>query len=129
MFLYDNWQTSDYMTNISTHWGEVGNAHSDFFGALAEQGVPGAILWVLINIATFYYAFQTYRMLKDKNEKILLAGVFTGYATYFFHSNFNNFLDLDKIAIPFWASIATVIYMNVKSRTTALKSSILCSQE
>lgn len=114
MFLYDYWQTSDYMTSISTHYGDVGNAHSDFFGSLAEQGFPGALLWLLINILTFYYAFKSFPLLKNKNEKLLLASSFAAYSSYFFHSNLNNFLDIDKIAIPFFLSIATIIYFSSK---------------
>jgi len=114
MFLYDYWQTSDYMTMISTHWGDVGNAHSEFWGTLSEQGFPGALLWILMNLIAVYVVFSTYTRLKNKNDKLLLLTMFGGYSTYLFHSNLNNFLDLDKISVPFWLSLSLFVYLNIK---------------
>ena len=42
-FVYAPYQEAKYRTTISTNNGDGGNAHSEYLGPLAEQGVPGLL--------------------------------------------------------------------------------------
>jgi O-antigen ligase len=52
-FNYAPFQFSYEKTNISTNMGDRGNAHSEYIGPLAEQGVFGMLTYVLIYIILY----------------------------------------------------------------------------
>jgi hypothetical protein len=39
-----------------------------------------------------------------------------GLITYMAHAVFNNFLDTDKLSIPFWGFISAIVAMDLKRR-------------
>jgi len=45
-FQYAPFQHSSQLTIISTNAGDLGNAHSEYIGPLAEQGCPPALCWL-----------------------------------------------------------------------------------
>ena len=53
-FQYAPYQHPDEKTIISTNNADMGNAHSEYLGPLAEQGLPGSI-WVLLLVGVFFY--------------------------------------------------------------------------
>ncbi len=112
-FLYAPYQHSSNITIISTNFGDGGNAHSEYFGPLAEQGVLG-ILLVLVILFTFYYTgIPLYYKLVDKDERWLLMAVLLSVTTYFVHGALNNFLDQDKASVPIWAAMALVVVYDI----------------
>ena len=114
MFQYAPFQASEDRTIISTNFGVQGNAHSEYLGPLSEQGVPGmALILALVGLTT-WTMFRTYsRMPAGADRRILLAASM-GLVTYYLHGALNNFLDLDKAAVPFWAFTALVVHMDLK---------------
>ena len=112
-FLYAPYQTSNSMTLISTNFGDMGNAHSEYFGPLAEQGVLGLVTWLVVVFFIFYRGIITYYRLKDSSNKALIMGALLGLTTYLSHGVLNNFLDTDKAAVPFWAFVAIIVAMDV----------------
>jgi O-antigen ligase len=112
-FLYAPYQLSSTMTLISTNFGDMGNAHSEYFGVLAEQGVPGLALWLMVIFFVFYRGIITYYRLQETSNKALIMGAILGLTTYLSHGVLNNFLDTDKAAVPFWAFVAIIVAMDV----------------
>lgn len=112
-FLYAPYQLSSTITIISTNFGDMGNAHSEYFGPLAEQGVPGLATWLIVVFFIFYRGIITYYRLKDGSNKALLMGALLGLTTYLTHGVLNNFLDTDKAAVPFWAFVAIIVAMDI----------------
>jgi len=112
-FLYAPYQLSSNLTVISTNFGDLGNAHSEYFGPLAEQGVPGLAIWLILIFFIYYRGVITYYRLEQKENKGLLMGVLLGLTTYLVHGVLNNFLDVDKAAVPFWAFVAVIVAMDV----------------
>jgi putative inorganic carbon (hco3(-)) transporter len=109
MFKYAPYQLSRDLTIISTNFGTGGNAHSEYLGPLAEQGVIGLLIVVFL---LFYAASLGYRLvytLAGREDRILCIGIFLGLMTYFVHGFFNNFLDTDKLSLPFWAFLAALV--------------------
>ncbi|MDZ7848941.1 MAG: O-antigen ligase family protein [Owenweeksia sp.] len=62
MFLYAPYQKPHEKTIISTNAGDMGNAHSEYIGPLAESGLPG-MLSVLAIVA--YYHFLWHRSIQE----------------------------------------------------------------
>ncbi len=112
-FLYAPYQRSSELTVISTNFGNLGNAHSEYFGRMAEQGVPGLIAFLAIILLIYVRGIPLYYQLEDRNQANLLMAVLVGLGTYFIHATLNNYLDQDKAAITFWGFIAIVVAFDV----------------
>ena len=112
-FLYAPYQMSNNLTIISTNFGNMGNAHSEYFGPLAEQGIPGLAIWLVLIFFIFYRGIITYHRLQNTKNKALIMGAILGLVTYLTHGILNNFLDTDKAAVPFWAFVAIIVAMDV----------------
>lgn len=119
MFQYAPFQKTDEKTIISTNFGEGGNAHSEYIGPLAEQGVLGTLGFILIGIFAIVRASKLIRDSEDQRIRSLAKGLILGLITYWVHGMLNNFLDTDKASLPFWgflgALVALEIYYNEKS--------------
>ena len=107
-FVYAPFQESKNKTIISTNSGDMGNAHSEYIGTLAEQGVPGALLVVTIVVVFMYCGLMTYRRAKNRESKILVLAATLALLGYYVHGTLNNFLDTDKLAVPVWSCMAII---------------------
>ncbi len=114
-FLYASYQRSYQLSTISTNSGNRGNAHSEYIGPLTEQGVPGALLVVCVFFATFVTGVRVYRTAADPALGRLALAFTLSLLTYYIHGFFNNFLDTDKLSVPFWAFTAAVVAIDVVS--------------
>ena len=125
-FVYAPFQRAEDRTIISTNQGDGGNAHSEYLGPLAEQGVIGSLLVFILLFYICHYGFVLFRTLQDPLVKSYVAMVYLGLITYFIHGVLNNYLDTDKASIPFWGFIATIvaidIYHNPSKKATAQNS-------
>ena len=99
-FVYAPYQMSKEKTIISTNAGDGGNAHSEYFGPLAEQGIVGSLLVLALVVVTVYCGMRAYRRCKNKPAKVLVLGATLAFISYFVHGFLNNFMDTDKLAIP-----------------------------
>jgi putative inorganic carbon (hco3(-)) transporter len=110
-FVYAPFQHSKEKTIISTNAGNMGNAHSEYIGPLAEQGVLGTLSFLLIIGLIYYRGTILYFSIKDPDKKWVVLITILGFTTYVIHGFLNNFLDTDKAAVPFWgfAAILTAI--------------------
>lgn len=116
MFLYAPYQHSAEQTIISTNAGTLGNAHSEYIGPLAEQGVLGSVAFILIVFFVYKRGSYLYYELVDKEKKVIVLAVLLGFTTYVVHGFINNFLDLDKAAVPFWAFLAMITAIDIYHR-------------
>jgi O-antigen ligase len=114
MFQYAPFQASAERTIISTNFGLQGNAHSEYLGPLAEQGVPGMLLMIALVLVTGLRVMRLYARLPDGTDKRMLVALFLGLVTYYLHGVLNNFLDLDKASVPFWAFTAMIVLLDLK---------------
>ena len=107
-FVYAPFQESRNKTIISTNTGDMGNAHSEYIGALAEQGLVGSLIVVALVVVFMYNGLMTYRRAKNRESKILVLGTTLALLGYFVHGTLNNFLDTDKLAVPVWSCMAII---------------------
>jgi O-antigen ligase len=113
MFKYAPYQKSSEKSYISTNSGDMGNAHSDYLGPLAERGFIGTLSYVFIVIAILYTGITTYYKLEDHDLKVLCMTFLMGIFTYIIHGFLNNFLDTDKISALFWGYTGILVALNV----------------
>jgi O-antigen ligase len=112
-FKYAPFQFAKEKTDISTNRGDRGNAHSEYLGPMAESGLPGLILIVLIVGVIIYRGTVLYSKSNNKEIRLLTLGILLGLITYFVHGILNNFLDTDKASVPVWAFAAMLVAMDV----------------
>ena len=114
-FLYGSYQKSYQLSTISTNAGDLGNAHSEYIGPMTEQGLPGVILVVALFLTTFATGVRVYRTAKDPTLGRMALAFTLSLLTYYVHGVFNNFLDTDKLSVPFWAFTAAVVALDLYS--------------
>lgn len=124
-FQYAPYQLSINKTIISTDLGNGGNAHSEYLGPLAEEGLLGMLSFLALVVMVFIMSFRLYFKLKDKEMKVLVISVFLGLMTYFVHGIMNDFLDTDKAAVPFWGFIALLVAIDLKYKGEVKKPSAI----
>ena len=112
-FVYAPFQMSKEKTIISTNAGDGGNAHSEYFGPLAEQGLVGSLLVLTLVVVTVTCGLKTYNRCKNKKAKVLVLGATLAFFGYFIHGFLNNFLDTDKLAVPVWSLAALIAVIDV----------------
>ncbi len=111
--LYAPYQHSSDLTIISTHSGDLGTAHSEYFQALSEQGTPGLIAFLAIVFFIFARGIPLYYKLENPEDRRYLMAVILALFTYLTHSFLNNFLDEDKAAVPFWFCVALITALDI----------------
>ena len=114
--VYAPFQLSRNLTIISTSSGNRGNAHSEYLGPLAEQGLIGMLLMLILVAYIIYTAISLYNKLPPSNMRIILLVCILGLITYFAHGFLNNYLDTDKATVPVWGLTAFIVMLDLKSR-------------
>lgn len=114
-FLYAGYQRSYQLSTISTNAGDLGNAHSEYIGPMTEQGVPGVALVALLFLAIFATGVRIYRTAEDPHTARMALAFTLALLTYYIHGVFNNFLDTDKLSVPFWGFTAVIVALDVYS--------------
>lgn len=122
MFQYAPFQMSDEQTIISTNSGNMGNAHSEYIGPLAESGVFGMLTFLIIVITVFYRGSLLYHRLPKGEFKTLVLLSLLSLFTYVTHGLLNNYLDTDKVSVPFWGFIAIIVAIDVYHSKESLDS-------
>ena len=113
MFQYAPFQLSSERTLISTNFGTNGNAHSEYFGPLAEQGVLGMLTIGLVFLVSLYQGMQLIYHGRNKQVRQLTLGIMLGLITYFVHGALNDYLDTDKASVPFWGFMAIITVLGM----------------
>ena len=96
--------------------GHGGTAHSEFLLALSEGGV---FLFLSYLSFLFLWASSIYKTSKSESDP-LTAALLAGLGTLFFHSLFNNFLNVPMVAFLFWSGMAIIIYYPNRNEGEAL---------
>lgn len=125
-FEYAQFQEPENLTIISTNFGDMGNAHSEYLGPLSEMGFLGLLSILAIVAAIFYKSILLYYRWpeEDKEIRTLLLAMILSLVTYFVHGVLNNYLDTDKAAVPIWSFCAVFIALEIALQQQKKISSI-----
>lgn len=116
MFNYAPYQLRADRTIISTNSADGGNAHSEYLGPLAESGFMGLVSFLILMATVMYTAIHAYSRTNDKRLKTILMSSLLGLITYYIHGTLNNFLDTDKLSVPFWGFTAIIVAVDIYTR-------------
>jgi putative inorganic carbon (HCO3(-)) transporter len=121
-FEYARFQEPENLTIISTNFGDMGNAHSEYLGPLSEMGVFGLLAMLAIVASIFYKSISLYiKWPKEDSEmRVLFLAMIMSLVTYFVHGTLNNYLDTDKAAVPIWGICAIFIAQEIYLKSSAL---------
>ncbi len=114
-FVYAPFQKSADLTIISTNIGDVGNAHSEYLGTLADSGLPALILLLVLLLVIIRTAYSRILELQG-DDRLILLGVLLGLVAYFTHGVLNNFLNSDKVSVLIWGFTAIIIHYDIDLR-------------
>ncbi|MCI5057540.1 MAG: O-antigen ligase family protein [Flavobacteriales bacterium] len=112
MFEYAPFQESGDLTIISTNFGDMGNAHSEYLGPLSESGFLGMLTFISLVVIILYRGIRLYYRLSGPLKYQMLS-IVLGLITYLAHGFLNNFLDTDKASIPFWGFAAMIVAIDL----------------
>lgn len=112
MFLYAPYQKPHEKTIISTNAGDLGNAHSEYLGPLAESGVVGLLSVLLVVYFTVTTGIRVYYRLPQPRLRLVALMLWAGLLTYWTHGFLNNFLDMDKAALPVYGFSAVLVVLD-----------------
>jgi O-antigen ligase len=119
MFKYAPYQLTNERTIISTNSANGGNAHSEYLGPMAESGFMGMVTFLIMIIVVIYTAIHTYSRTNDKRLKTIVMSALLGLITYYIHGTLNDFLDSDKLSVPFWGFTAIIVAVDIYTRKVA----------
>jgi putative inorganic carbon (HCO3(-)) transporter len=83
-------------------------AHSEVFRLLAESGILGFLAAVWLLLAAGHFGLRAFFKSVDPRTKLIALAVLGGLGTYAVHGLFRTYIDLEKVAIPFWASLGAL---------------------
>jgi O-antigen ligase len=112
-FVYAPYQRAKEKTIISTNYGDMGNAHSEYIGPLSESGVLGMLTFLGILVTTIVTGIRVFRRTESKEVRTIAMTMTLGLISYYVHGVMNNFLDTDKASVPFWGFIAILVAMDL----------------
>jgi putative inorganic carbon (HCO3(-)) transporter len=113
-FKYAPFQMASEKTIISTNYGEGGNAHSEYLGSLAEEGIPGLIFYLSLLFISIRKGIIIWKTHPDNQIRYMVLALIAGLVTYVVHGAMNNFLDTDKISALFWGMIAAIVSIDIR---------------
>jgi putative inorganic carbon (HCO3(-)) transporter len=123
-FKYAPYQMVSDKTIISTNYGEGGNAHSEYIGALIDSGIPGAMMYILLLFISIRRAIIIFKTHLNRQIRFLVLALIAGLVTYVLHGALNNFLDTDKISVLFWGMIAAITAIDIGMKDEAGKAEL-----
>ncbi|MEE1098103.1 MAG: O-antigen ligase family protein [Bacteroidales bacterium] len=112
-FVYGSYQKSFNMTQISTDAGDLGSTHSEYLRPLSEQGLIGMLTNTAVFIITVIMGLRAYNRVEDKKLANLALFVVMSLITYYVHGFLNQFLETDKLAVPFWGLTAIIVAIDL----------------
>jgi putative inorganic carbon (hco3(-)) transporter len=111
--VYAPFQLAEDKTIITTNFGDLGNAHSEYIGPLAESGMPGMLLFIALAVTVLVTGIRLFKSAPTREFRLISLGITLGFITYFVHGLLNNFLDTDEASVLFWGMMAILVGIDV----------------
>lgn len=119
---YDKFQSPEFMTRISTHHGNRGNAHSEYLTYLSEHGLFGLLMFLILLGYTIHLALKLLYSKIGKEKKTIIYGAILGLITFYSHGLFNTFSDYEKMSILFYGSTAILVAIDLNLKTKSIET-------
>ena len=86
--------------------GHGGGAHSEYFQALAESGIPGFLFWLSLIGTGILSGLKAVYFHTDSRERRLFLAMTVSLICFSIAGLFNNYLHNEKISLFFWIILA-----------------------
>ena len=106
------------MTSHSSLRGDRGDAHSEFFSCLAEQGVLGLMTVVALFGAAVFSGLRAAVGAGDEAQRWIALGWTAAVVSLVVGNLFNSFFEVDRVAPLLWLACAAVVVMERNCATT-----------
>ena len=73
----------------------------------------------MLFLTTFATGVRVYRTAKDPHTARMAIAFTLSLLTYYIHGVFNNFLDTDKLSVPFWGFTAVIVALDLYSEKSS----------
>jgi O-antigen ligase len=83
-------------------------AHSEVFRMLSESGIVGFVLACWFLGAAALLGFKAFVRSADPRARLFSLALLAALGTYSIHALFRSYLDLEKVAVPFWAALGSI---------------------
>jgi O-antigen ligase len=107
-----------YTLNVFETWvsnnPEHSSVHNYFLLTLAEQGIPGLILLILLWFGMFFRLQYLYNKLQNQYDRIVAITVATMLAMILSINLMSDMIETDKIGSLFWLCVGFVFILNRK---------------
>ncbi len=71
------------------------------------------LTFTALAIAIIYTGLKVYKRSKIREIRIISLSVTLGLITYLSHGLLNNFLDTEKLSVPFWGFAAVLVALDL----------------
>lgn len=116
--VYKPYTSTSFETYISEN-EERSTVHNYFIYVLAEQGIIGLLVIVLMVGTFFIYGERTFHLIKDPTYKYLYLACILAGASFWLNSLFSDLLEANKVAPMFFFCIAWMIRLEYWDKKTA----------
>lgn len=104
------WTGRGFGINLGLDYGvtvheDIRSPHNSFFTVLVRMGVPGALLWLSLQVIFFIRMVQVYRLANKRKDQFWISTNLWLLAIWFaalINSMFDVYLEGPQGAIPFW---------------------------
>ncbi len=111
--VYAPFQSAEDRTIITTNFGNMGNAHSEYLGPLSESGLLGMVLFIILGLLILRTGIRNFRFANTSELRWLSMGITLGFITYLAHGLMNNFLDTVKASLLFWGFLGILVVIDI----------------
>lgn len=87
------------------------HSHNTYLEVLAEMGIPGIIVFIMLIFVLYKYSIKTLVKAEDKWTKVISAGILSGLGAVLAHGAVENVLYLPKIIITFWTLVSFLLVL------------------
>lgn len=115
---YGYFQDHRETTSHSSLTGGRGDAHSEFFSALAEQGIVGFVLVATLFWLAIDAGLRAARTRGNGPQQWVALGWTGSIMTLAIGSLFNSYFEVDRMAPLLWMACAAVVFMDRDRATT-----------
>lgn len=114
---YKSYTIPAYRTYVSDNY-EKSTTHNYYLHLLAEQGIPGMLLYAILVYLVIAKAQQIYHTNSDKFYKLITLAIAMSFAVFFVNNLFSELLETDKIAPLVYLSLSILVIVGSKTESS-----------